>query len=643
VPVRHAGDELRDLVRFATAICECVEDAPDGRARSLVFGPGLRPEVHVLEHEAAQREHRAADFLALRDVALSRRGLDQIVDERVDPVRTGVAEHVDLRARQVAFLEDAVADRVVDVVIDVRNAIDDADDLALERLRLALAPVGEDAVAHLVRQVEALRNTERVLVVPEATAEPLGKRGVERLLARVSERRMAHVVSKADRLDEILVEAQGARDDAGDARRLERVRHPRAVVIADGIDEDLCLPLQPAKRFRVHDAVAVALKRRAKPAVVLVAEAPARVVGPDRERRERALLVGANARREFVRDPARYFRHPITLDDDRDGAAVAAPRRAGDVARTFGAEKDDHGGDFMRFGEPPERPSGADLREHLLARALLLVGKTALAEPRLRSRRAGRDGVAADAVLRVEIGDEARERQHRSLRDGVLGHAGRRPRAGGRRDVDDNALPLRLHRRQRDAQRAHSAHHVGLPGALPDVVDELVEAVDLGPADVVHEHVDAAESRQRRLHDTLRAAAFGEVRGDVQVADPFLAAPARDDPRALFAQLARGLEADPAGRAGDDAHLVLEAQVHPATLVVVATTLLLARHGETDWNRERRWQGHADTPLNEAGRDQARALAASLRRDPPVAVYSSDLARARETAEIVAQALRLPV
>ena len=65
------------------------------------------------------------------------------------------------------------------------------------------------------------------------------------------------------------------------------------------------------------------------------------------------------------------------------------------------------------------------------------------------------------------------------------------------------------------------------------------------------------------------------------------------------------------------------------------TKLLLARHGETDWNRERRWQGHSDTPLNDVGREQARALAAELEREPLAAIYSSDLRRAYETAREV--------
>ena len=73
------------------------------------------------------------------------------------------------------------------------------------------------------------------------------------------------------------------------------------------------------------------------------------------------------------------------------------------------------------------------------------------------------------------------------------------------------------------------------------------------------------------------------------------------------------------------------------------TTLLLIRHGETDWNAEGRLQGHTDTPLNDFGRRQARLLAAQLTEDELDAVYSSDLARARETAEIVGERLHLPV
>jgi broad specificity phosphatase PhoE len=72
------------------------------------------------------------------------------------------------------------------------------------------------------------------------------------------------------------------------------------------------------------------------------------------------------------------------------------------------------------------------------------------------------------------------------------------------------------------------------------------------------------------------------------------------------------------------------------------TTILLARHGETDWNRDGRWQGHSNTSLNVRGREQARELADELTAEVDV-VYSSDLARARETAEIVAARLGLEI
>jgi broad specificity phosphatase PhoE len=73
------------------------------------------------------------------------------------------------------------------------------------------------------------------------------------------------------------------------------------------------------------------------------------------------------------------------------------------------------------------------------------------------------------------------------------------------------------------------------------------------------------------------------------------------------------------------------------------TTILLVRHGETDWNAESRWQGQVDTPLNVRGRQQARRLARRLAAVAFEAVYSSDLRRARETAEIVAFSRGMPV
>jgi broad specificity phosphatase PhoE len=72
------------------------------------------------------------------------------------------------------------------------------------------------------------------------------------------------------------------------------------------------------------------------------------------------------------------------------------------------------------------------------------------------------------------------------------------------------------------------------------------------------------------------------------------------------------------------------------------TEILLARHGETDWNRESRFQGHADPPLNDGGREQAVELAEALAEVELAAVYSSPLRRAFETAEVVAARHGLP-
>ena len=71
------------------------------------------------------------------------------------------------------------------------------------------------------------------------------------------------------------------------------------------------------------------------------------------------------------------------------------------------------------------------------------------------------------------------------------------------------------------------------------------------------------------------------------------------------------------------------------------TRFWLARHGETDWNLEGRFQGQADPPLNAKGLEQAHTLADRLVGESIAAIYCSDLQRARRTAQIIGKRLRL--
>lgn len=71
--------------------------------------------------------------------------------------------------------------------------------------------------------------------------------------------------------------------------------------------------------------------------------------------------------------------------------------------------------------------------------------------------------------------------------------------------------------------------------------------------------------------------------------------------------------------------------------------VVLVRHGATDWNLEHRCQGSSDRDLSETGVRQAEEIAALLRHETIHGVYSSDLKRARRTAELISQHHQLPV
>jgi 2,3-bisphosphoglycerate-dependent phosphoglycerate mutase len=74
-----------------------------------------------------------------------------------------------------------------------------------------------------------------------------------------------------------------------------------------------------------------------------------------------------------------------------------------------------------------------------------------------------------------------------------------------------------------------------------------------------------------------------------------------------------------------------------------ATRIIAVRHGETSWNVDARIQGQLDIGLNDTGRWQARRVGEALASEDITAVYSSDLGRAHETAQAVAEVAGIPV
>src|SRR5215213_4797792 len=183
----------------------------------------------------------------------------------------GRPQHLNDRWRDVFRRHQTRSQRIVEIMVDIRDTVGDANDFAFERIRHARRGVGDtraelgvtkNAVADWKGQVETapipfqmIDDAQTLLVVSKA-----GKRIGQSRLTGVAERRVTEIVAETNRLDEVLIEEERPADGAGDLGHLEGVGEPGAVVVTSGSDKDLGLVHQPAKALGMEDAVTVALE-----------------------------------------------------------------------------------------------------------------------------------------------------------------------------------------------------------------------------------------------------------------------------------------------------------------------------------------------------------------------------------------------
>ena len=167
----------------------------------------------------------------------------------------------DLR-RDIGLGQDTGAHGVVNVMVNIRDAVGCAHDLTLECFRDKISRVAENTHAHLVGQVQSsavalklVHHAKRLFVVAKGLIQHAG----QRLFSRVTERRVAQIVAVGRGLRQVLIEPQSAADRPCDARDLQRVGHARAVMVALWRQKHLRLVHQAAEGFAVENAVCIAL------------------------------------------------------------------------------------------------------------------------------------------------------------------------------------------------------------------------------------------------------------------------------------------------------------------------------------------------------------------------------------------------
>ena len=214
-------------------------------------------------------------------------------------------------------------------------------------------------------------------------------------LAGMAERRVPEVVAERDGFGELLVQAQHLGDRARDLRHLERVREPRAVVIAGRREEDLRLVLEPPEGLAVDDAIAIALERRPDVVFAFRPQAAARVGALRRLRREDLALARLELLAERV---ARVISPQKARAVGERGTPNSRPRASGRGRRTSAACR----GPRRRARAAPATSSGTYSREWSVLGVVGSLPWSAVTTSRSSSRRRGRSA-ASRAIEPLEV------------------------------------------------------------------------------------------------------------------------------------------------------------------------------------------------------------------------------------------------
>ena len=237
---------------------------PDDLVHLLLLGLGGLVHIHGGIHEVPQGEE---GFILLRaDPHIPVAVGEDAVYHGGDAGGLRLAQHGGAVLRQGGRVQHTGPDGVLDVVVDVGDLVGHPHDAALGRRGPNAFCVGDDAVAHLPGQVEALpvllelvHHSQALHIVLEAAGREL----IQRPLSGVAEGGVAKVMGEADGLSQVLVEPQRPGDGAGDLGDFQRVGQAGAVEVALRREEDLCFLLEPPERLAVEHPVAVPLEHRA--------------------------------------------------------------------------------------------------------------------------------------------------------------------------------------------------------------------------------------------------------------------------------------------------------------------------------------------------------------------------------------------